>query len=93
MTNLDDKEVKESLKKNEEKITFRFNTCLTLLKDIVHIVKNAKNTWKNVYLLQKLSDFIVSVSDKDDDDDQEEKDEEKVDEEVPHFDNIDDEEE
>ena len=28
MSSLDDKEVKESLKKNEEKLTLRFNTCL-----------------------------------------------------------------
>lgn len=43
--------------------------------------------------MDKASDFIVSVSDKDDDDDHENKDEEKFDEEVTHFDNIDDEEE
>ena len=70
-----------------------FNTRLVLLNDIEHVVKNATNTWNNIYLLHKLSDFVVSVSDKDDDDDQEEKDKEKDDEEVTHFDNIDDEEE
>lgn len=92
MPNFNDKEVKESLKKNEEKLTLRFNTCLILLKEIEHVVKNATNTWKNFYLPHNLSDFVVSVSDKDDDDDQEEKDEEKYDEEVTHFDNVDDEE-
>ena len=77
------------MKKNEEKITFRFNTYLVLFKDIEHVMKNTTNTWKNIYLLHKLRNFVVSVSDKDDDDDKEEKDEE----EVTHFDNIKDEEE
>lgn len=92
MPNLTDKEVKESLKKNEEKLTLRFNTCVILLKEIEHVVKNKMNTWKNVYLLHKLSNFPVSLSDKDDEDDQE-KDEEKIDEEITHFNNIDGEEE
>ena len=91
MSNLDDKEVKECVKKNEEKLTLRFNTCLILLNDIEHIVKNATNTWKIIYVLHKVSDFVVSISDKDDD--EKEKDEEIDDEEVTHFDKIDDEEE
>lgn len=33
--------VKESMKKNEEKMTLRFNTCLILLKDIEHVVNNS----------------------------------------------------
>ena len=85
---LTNKEVKESLKNNEEKLTLRFNTCLVLMKDIEHVVKNATNTWKNVYLLHKPINSFVSISDKDDDDK-----EEKYDVEVTHFDNIDDEEE
>ena len=93
MSSLDDKEVKESLKKNEENLTFRFNTCLVLLNDIEDVVRNAKNTWNNVYLLHKPSDFVVSVSDKEEDDDEQKKDEENNDEEVTHFDNFDDEEE
>jgi Na+-transporting methylmalonyl-CoA/oxaloacetate decarboxylase gamma subunit len=92
MSNLIENEVKESLKKNEEKLILKFNTCLILLKEIEHVVKNATNTWKNVYLIHKLSDFLVSISDKDDEDDQE-IDEEKIDEEIIDFDNIDDEEE
>ena len=56
------------------------------MKDIEHVVKNATNTWKNVYLLHKTSDFIVNVNDEDDDD-KEEKDEEENVEEVTHFDN------
>ena len=87
-----DKEVKESLKKNEEKLTLKFNTCMVLMNDIEHVVKNAKNTWKNVYLLHKLSDFPIKISDKDDEDDQE-KHEKGNDEEKTHFDNIEDEEE
>ena len=91
MPNLTDKEVKESLKKNEEKLTLRFNTCLVLMKDIEHVVRNTTNTWKNVYVFRKLSDFLVNVNDEDDDD-KGQKDEEENDEEETHFDNIDDEE-
>ena len=53
------------MKKNEEKMTFRFNTCLILLKDIENVVKNAIGMWKNVYLLHKKSDFPVEVKDDD----------------------------
>ena len=63
------------MKKNEEKLILRFNTCLVLMKEIEHVVKNATNTRKNVYLLHKLSDFSINI--KDDDDDQEEKDDEE----------------
>ena len=38
------------------------------MKDIEHVVKNAKNTWNNVYHLHKPSDFLVDVKDDDDDD-------------------------
>ena len=41
-----------------------------LMKDIEHVVKNANNTWKNIYLLHKQSDFPINVSDKDEDDDE-----------------------
>ena len=44
------------------------------MKDIEHVVKNAKNTWKNVHLLHKMDDFSVSISEKVDDDDKEEND-------------------
>lgn len=89
---ISDAEVKESLKKNKEKLTLKFNTCPILMKDIEHVVRNATNTWKNVYLLHKLSDFPIDVKD-DDDEEEEEKDEEENVEEATHFDNIDDEEE
>ena len=71
----------------QEMLTLRFSTCLILLNEIEHVVKNTTNTWKNIYHLHKLSDFPISISDKDDDDDQE-KDEEKDDEVTP-FDNVD----
>ena len=87
-----DKEVKESLKKYEEKLTLKFNTWLVLMKVIEHVVRNATNTWKNVYLLHKPSDFSFSICDKDDEDDQE-KDEEGNDEETMHFDTTNDEDE
>ena len=93
MSSLTDKEVKEYLKKNEENLTLRFNTCLVLLKEIQHVVKNATNTLKNVCLLHKTINFVISISDKDDDVNREEKHEEKYNEEVTHFDNIDDEDE
>ena len=48
MLSLDDKDVKESLKKNEENLTLRFNTCHILLNDIEHVEKNATNPWKNI---------------------------------------------
>ena len=92
MESLTDKEVKESLKKNKEKLTLRFNMCLVLMKDIEHVVKNTMNTWKNAYLLQKLSDFPINLNDVDDDNNEEKYGEEN-DEEATHFDNIDDEEE
>ena len=77
MPSLSDKEVKESLKKNEEKLTLRCHTCLILMKNIEDVVRNENNIWKNIYLLHKKSDFPVQVDDKDD---EEEKDEEKEEE-------------
>ena len=52
--------------------------------DIDHVVKKERNIWKNVYLLHKPSDFLVSISDKNDENNQE-KDEEGNDEEITHF--------
>ena len=43
--------------------------------DIEYVVKNATNTWKIVYCLDKPSEFIVEVKDDDDDDKDEEGDE------------------
>ena len=59
MLSLSDKEVKESLKKNEEKLTLKFNTCMILINDIEHVVKNATNTWKSIYNLHKKSYFLL----------------------------------
>ena len=77
MLSLNDKEVKESLKVNEENLTLWFNTYLILIKDIKHVLRNAKNTWKSIYLLHKQSDFPIQVDDKDE---EEEKDEEREEE-------------
>lgn len=77
-------EVKESLRKNEDKMTLRFNTCLVLIKDIEHIVKSAIETWKNFYHLHNPIDFPVTMND---DEDEEEKDEKEIFEETTHFDN------
>ena len=92
MSSLDD-EVKVPLKKNEEKLTLRFNTCLVLLKDSEHVVKNATNTWKNIYVLHKPSDFVFNISDNDEGDDEKENDKEIDNEEVTHYDNVNDDEE
>ena len=61
----DDKEVKDSLKKNEVNLTVRFNTCLILINGIEHMVMNATNTWKRIFNLQKQRDFVVHASEKD----------------------------
>ena len=52
-------------------MTLRLNTCLILLQDIKHVVKNATIMWKNVHLLHKQSDFPVEVKDDDSDDEEE----------------------
>lgn len=93
MPSLDDKEVKESLNKNEEKLALRFNTCIILLNGIEHVIKNSTNTWKNIYLIHKPSDFVVNISNKDKGDDEQEKDEEIDNEESTLFENVDDNEE
>ena len=51
-----DVEVTKSLKDNENKMKLKFNTCLVLMKDIESVVKNAADTWGNVYHLHKLSE-------------------------------------
>ena len=71
-----DVEVKQPLKKNEDKMTLKFNTYLILMKVIEHVVKDSTNTWKNVYHLHKPSYFLVDVKDDDDDDEEEDNDEE-----------------
>ena len=48
MLSLNDKEVKESLKKNEEKLILRFNTCLILMNNIEDVVNSATRTWTNI---------------------------------------------
>lgn len=63
--------VKESLKKNEDKMTLRFNTCLILIKDIEHVVKNATRMWKNIYHLHKYSGSPIEVKADNSDDEEE----------------------
>lgn len=58
-----DAEVKEFMKKNEDKMTLRFNNCLILIKDIEHVVKSATKTWKNFYNFHNPSDFPVDIKD------------------------------
>ena len=48
------------------------------MKDIEHVVKNTTNTWKNIYLLHKKSDFPIYVSDNDEEDDGEGEKEEEI---------------
>ena len=59
------------------------------MKDIEYVVRNATNTWKNIYLLHKLSDQTMEIKDDDDDSD---KDEEETYTKPTHFDNEEDEE-
>ena len=68
MLSLSDKEVKESLKKNEEKLTLRFNTCLILLNNIEDVVTTTNKTWKNIYCLHKPSHFLVQVEEEEEED-------------------------
>ena len=65
MSSLSDKEGMESLKKNEEKLTHKFNTCITLLKDIEYVVKSNTSAWKNIYEQQKPSDYVLQVDERD----------------------------
>ena len=65
---LNEKQVKESLKKNEKKLTLKFNTCLIFLKDIESSVQSTSTTWKNIYGLHKPNDFVMHVNDKDGED-------------------------
>lgn len=69
LPSLTDAEVKEAMKKNEDKMTIRFHTCLILIKDIERIVKDAIDVWKGIYHLHKQSEEPIEI--KDDDNDQE----------------------
>ena len=72
MLSLSDKEVKESIKKNEEKLTLRFNTCLILINNTKDVVTTATKTWKNIYYLHKPSDFVVQVEEEEEEEEKEE---------------------
>ena len=76
MLSLSDKEVKESVNKNEEKLTLRFNICLILLNNIEDVVTTTTKTWKKIYYLHKSSDFLVQVEENEEEEEEEEKEEE-----------------
>ena len=91
MSSLNEKEVKEYLKKHKKNFPLKMTTFMILLNNIKYVVKVATSTWKNIYKLHQPSDFIVHVNDKDDDGD-EEKDAEIKDDKIDDV-NVDDEEE
>lgn len=70
MPNLSDKEVKESLKKNEQKLTPKFNTFLILSKDIEPDVKSNIIAWKDIYGLHKPTKEVVQIEDVEKDDEE-----------------------
>lgn len=74
-------EVKESLKKNEQKIIPRFNAFLILSKDIESIVQSNTIAWNNIYALHKPTKEVVQIVD-DKDDEEKEDIEKKNDEEI-----------
>ena len=80
LPSLTDAEVKKSLKDHEGNMMIRFHTCLILIKDIEHVVNDAKNMWKNIYHLHKSSDDTVEIKDNDssDDDDDDDDDIEEI---------------
>ena len=71
-------EVNKASKENENKMTLKFNTCLVLMKDIEYVVRNATNTWRNVFHLCKLSEYLVEIKDDDDSDKDEDNDEDST---------------
>ena len=76
MPSLCDKEVKESLKKNEEKLILRFNTCLILMNIIEDVVNYTTKKWKSIYCLHKLSDFPMQVEEEGEEEEEEKREEE-----------------
>ena len=73
--NLTDAEVKKELKDNENKMILKFNTCLVLMKNVEHVVKNATDVWKDVFHLHKPTEDPMEI--KDDDSDKDEDNEEE----------------
>ena len=62
-------------------MTIKFHTCLILMKDIEHVVKDATNMWKNIDHLQKPNENPIQIND--DDDDDSDKDEDNEEENTP----------
>ena len=75
MLSLNEKELKDSLKKNEEKLILRFNTCLILINNIEDVVSSENETWKNIYRLHKLSDFPVQIEEEEEEEEEEKEEE------------------
>ena len=65
-----DAEVKKALKDNENRMILTFNTCLVLMKNIEHILKNYIDVWKDVFHLHKPSEDLVEIKDDDSDKDE-----------------------
>ena len=56
-------------------MTLKFNTFLVIMKDIEYVVRNSTKTWRNMFHLHKMSEYLVEIKDDDDsdkDDDNEE---------------------
>ena len=64
MSSLNEKEVKESLKKNKKKFTLKSNICMILLKDIEYVMKKNTITWRHIYQLHRHRDFVVHIDEK-----------------------------
>ena len=79
MPSLIDKEFKDSMKKNEEKLTLRFNTCLILMNNIEDVVTITTKTWKNIYCLHKLIEFLVQVEEEEEEEEEEKEEEIQID--------------
>ena len=56
------------MKNHEGNMMIRFHTCLILIKEIEHVVRDAKNMWKNIYHLHKPSEDPVEIKDNDSND-------------------------
>ena len=75
MPSFNDKEIKYSLKTNEENLILRFNTCLILINRIEDVVNSTTRTWKNIYCLHKPSDFLVQVEEEEEEEEEEKEEE------------------
>ena len=70
MPTISNKEVKESVNMNEQKLTPKFNAFLILSKDIESIVHSNIISWKNIYGLHKPTKEVVQIDDVEKDDEE-----------------------